>query len=411
MLGVHAIDQGASRMVTTYDFWSPEAIANPYPLYARVRAKTPVFHDGYQWIISRYHDMMPLLLDPRLSSARRITFDWLEPEEQAEFLPLSTTNEAMMLFLDPPSHTRLRGLVAQAFSARMIEGMRPRIQELVDDILDAVAPDEVWDVMPTLAIPLPGLVIAELLGVPTADRAQFKAWANDYAAWLGMIGPDEEQRRAANRAVIEMSAYIREQATRRRHEPRGDLLTALVQAEEAGDRLSEQELVATCFLLLFAGNETTTNLIGNGLLALLEHPNELARLRQDPSLIRTAIEELLRYESPVQFTSRVALEPLEIGGQQIASGDIIFTMLGAANRDPDAFADPDRLDISRRPNKHVAFLHGIHFCLGAPLARAEGQIAIQSVVQRFPHLQLATDTFDWQHNNVFRGLRALPVAG
>jgi cytochrome P450 len=396
-------------MVTTYDFWSPEATDNPYPLYRRVRAEMPVFHDGYQWILSRYHDLMPLLLDQRLSSAGRISFDWMEPEERAEFLPLSATNDAMILFLDPPSHTRLRGLVAQAFSARMIEGMRPRIQQQVDDILDDVAEREVWDVMPELATPLPGLVIAEMLGVPTADRAQFKAWATDYASWLGTIGPDDEQRRAANRAVVEMSAYIREQAALRRRAPQDDLLTALVQAEEAGDRLSEHELVATCFLLLFAGNETTTNLIGNGLLTLLRHPDELARLRADPALIRTAVEELLRYEGPVQLTARRAKESFDLFGHPVAAGDWLTVVLGAANRDAAAFADPQRFDISRRPNKHLTFAHGAHFCLGAPLARAQGQIAIQSVVQRFPDLQLVNERADWRDNAVLRGLMSLWV--
>ncbi len=311
--------------------------------------------------------------------------------------------------MDPPDHTRLRGLVAQAFSARMVESVRPKIQTAVDELLDKVAPTGQMDVIADLANPLPGIVIAEMLGVPKEDQPRFKQWANDYARFLGTLGDNPDLREAANRAVIELSDYIREVAAQRRVEPRDDLITALVQAEDEGERLTHDELVATCFLLLFAGNETTTNLIGNGTLTLLRHPEAHSMLRDNPALIRTAIEEFLRWESPVQFTDRLVIEDIEIGGQQIYAGQAVRTILGAANRDPAQFDNPETLDITRRPNRHIAFAHGIHFCLGAPLARAEGQIAINTLVQRFPALAATTDQVEWQRNHVFRALSTLPV--
>ena len=265
------------------------------------------------------------------------------------------------------------------------------------------------DIIADLANPLPGIVIAEMLGVPKADQPRFKEWANAYARFLGTLGDNPELRDAANRAVIELSDYIREVAQQRRVEPRDDLITALVQAEDEGERLSHDELVATCFLLLFAGNETTTNLIGNGVLTLLRNPRALAQLHEQPTLIRTAIEEFLRWESPVQFTDRAVIEDVEIGGEKIYAGQSVRTILGAANRDPAQFEHPETFDITRRPNRHIAFAHGIHFCLGAPLARAEGQIAINSLVQRFPTLAASDDRVEWQRNHVFRALKTLPV--
>jgi cytochrome P450 len=300
--------------------------------------------------------------------------------------------------------------VAQAFSARRIENMRPRIQQIVDGLLDEVVERGELDVIRDLADPLPGIVIAEMLGVARADQPQFKGWARDFAMALDGVGLDElSPRELGLRAVSEMSDYLRGVFVERRRAPQDDLISALLAAEEDGQRLTHDEVIATCFLLLFAGNETTTNLIGNGLLTLLRHPDELARLRAEPALIRTAIEELLRYESPVQLTDRRALAPLEIGGQRIEAGQYVNVFLGAANRDPAAFDEPDRLDLSRRPNRHVAFIHGIHFCLGAPLARTEGQIAIGTVVQRLAQLELVQAVAAWRPLDVFRGLATLPI--
>jgi cytochrome P450 len=393
----------------TYDLWDPEVRNDPYPLFRKMREENPIHWDGYSWFLTRHADVLFAFTDARFSAERLNPTGWLAPEELADLKVLYDVSQAMMLFRDPPAHSRLRGLVAQAFSARMMEGMRPRIQAIVDGLLDEVVARGEFDVIRDLANPLPGIVIAELLGVPAEDQPKFKHWANEYAAFLGGIGDYAQMRQRGKESVLALGQYIQEVAARRRVEPRDDLITALVQAEEQGDKLSELELVATVFLLLFAGNETTTNLIGNGILTLLRQPEAAAQLRAHPGIIRTAIEELLRYESPVQMTNRWAREDLEIDGQQILAGQNVQTLLGAANRDPEQFPDPDRLDLTRRPNRHIAFAHGIHFCLGAPLARFEGQVAINSVMQRFPRLALVSDEVEWQANDVFRSLRALPL--
>lgn len=396
-------------MQATYDIFSDFVRDDPYPLYQRMRDEAPVHFDGWAWNLTRHADVLFAFSDPRFSSDRFGTPDWFEPEYAREIAPLYDITNLFLLFMDPPDHTRLRGLVAQAFSAKMIEGMRPTIQSAVDELLDKVAATGTMDIIADLANPLPGIVIAEMLGVPKVDQPRFKEWANAYARFLGTLGDNPDLRNAANRAVIELSDYIREVAQQRRVEPRDDLITALVQAEEQGDRLTHDELVATCFLLLFAGNETTTNLIGNGILTLLRNPDAHALLREQPTLIRTAVEEFLRWESPVQFTDRAVIDDVEIGGQKIYAGQSVRTILGAANRDPAQFENPETFDITRRPNRHIAFAHGIHFCLGAPLARAEGQIAINSVVQRFPALAASDDRVVWQRNHVFRALKTLPV--
>ncbi|HEX5167249.1 MAG TPA: cytochrome P450 [Thermomicrobiales bacterium] len=396
-------------MQTTYDIFSDLVRDDPYPLYRQMRDEAPVHFDGHAWNLTRHADVLTAFTDPRFSSDRFGTPDWFEPDYALQIKPLYDITNLFILFMDPPDHTRLRGLVAQAFSAKMVESVRPKIQAAVDELLDRVAPTGQMDITADLANPLPGIVIAEMLGVPKEDQPRFKEWANAYARFLGTLGDNPELRDDANQAVIELSDYIREVAGQRRVEPRDDLITALVQAEEQGERLTHDELVATCFLLLFAGNETTTNLIGNGVLTLLRHPVALRQLREQPAMIRTAIEEFLRWESPVQFTDRAVIEDITIDGQRIEAGQYVRTILGAANRDPAQFDNPESLDLSRRPNRHIAFAHGIHFCLGAPLARAEGQIAINTLVQRFPALAPASDRVEWQRNHVFRALKSLPV--
>lgn len=397
-------------MQVTYDIFSDLVRDDPYPLYRQMRDEAPVHFDGHAWNLTRHADVLTAFTDPRFSSDRFGTPDWFEPDYALQIKPLYDITNLFILFMDPPDHTRLRGLVAQAFSAKMVESVRPKIQAAVDELLDKVAPAGQMDIIANLANPLPGIVIAEMLGVPKEDQPRFKEWANAYARFLGTLGDNPDLRDDANRAVIELSDYIREVAQQRRIEPRDDLITALVQAEEHGDHLTHDELVATCFLLLFAGNETTTNLIGNGILTLLRYPDALRQLREQPALIRTAIEEFLRWESPVQFTDRAVLEDITIDGQRIEAGQYVRTILGAANRDPAQFEHPEMFDLSRRPNRHIAFAHGIHFCLGAPLARAEGQIAINTLVQRFPALAPTGDRVEWQRNHVFRALTALPVA-
>jgi hypothetical protein len=389
-----------------YEFWTVEAMPNPYPIYHRLRDEAPILKHERTWTLSRYRDIAALLPDRRMSAVRG-HLEGLPEEERAKNQALINVNRDMILFLDPEAHTRLRGLVAQAFSARRIEDLRGHIAELVGRLLEQVEPGEPWDLIEVLANPLPGLAIAELVGVPTSDQQHFTHWANEYGAWLGSWRPDEHLRQRANQAAIELSGYLRELVKERRAQPQDDLLTGLIQAEDEGQRLTEQEMISTVFLLLFAGNETTTNLIGNGILTLLRHPDELERLREDPSLMRTAIEELLRFDGPVQLTTRFASEPVELDGYTIEAGDHVEFVLGAANRDPEQFSEPDRLDLGRRPNRHIGFGHGIHFCLGAPLARAQGQMAIAELISRYPDLALADDRIAWRHNPILRGLTGL----
>ena len=395
-------------MSTGFEFWTVEAMPNPYPIYHRIREHAPIVKNENSWTFTRYRDVASLLPDRRMSAVRG-ALEGMSEEVRKKNQALIDINRDMILFLDPKAHTRLRGLVAQAFSARRISELRPRISELVDDLLEPVEEGEPWDLIDTLANPLPGLAIAELIGVPTSDQAKFTDWANDYGAWLGAWRSDDELRRRANQAAIDLSAYLRDLVEERRREPGDDLLSGLIQAEEEGEKLTEQEMISTVFLLLFAGNETTTNLIGNGMLNLLRHPEELQRLRDDPGMMRTAIEELLRYEGPVQLTTRYAAEPIEIEGHTIQPGEQLEFIIGAANRDPEQFPDPDRLDLSRRPNRHIGFGHGIHFCLGAPLARLQGQIAIAKLIDSYPTLALADEDLQWRHNPILRGLESLPL--
>jgi pimeloyl-[acyl-carrier protein] synthase len=370
---------------------------NPYPLYQYLLATSPVqWNDVLQaWLLARYSDVVNSLTDARFSADRSKFGD-------DGYIAKS------MLVSDPPDHTRLRALVQKAFTPRIIESLRPRIIAIVGELLDRmVEKGGTVDLIADLAYPLPVVVIAELLGVPAEDRLKFQEWSGVMAASLDpLVAPELMQRVPVAREGLHV--YLRSIMAERRREPRADLISALVATEERGDVLSEPELVVMCTLLLIAGHETTVNLIGNGMLALLRNPDELTRLRADPSLVQTAVEELLRFDSPVQMTGRIALEPVSIGGHTVEPGQWILPLLGAANHDPAQFADPERLDIGRNPNNHVAFGRGIHFCLGAPLARLEGQIAIGALARRFPNLSLAGEPR--RRNQItLRGLESLPV--
>jgi cytochrome P450 len=391
-----------------FDPFRPEFIADPYPVYARLRAASPVHRSPMGlWILTRYDDVALVLRDPRFG--RKGFDELLEARFGAE--PGRAGLAASMLFQDPPDHTRLRTLVSKAFTPRAIEVLRPRIQQLVDELLDQARDVGAMDVIADLAFPLPVVVISEMLGVPAADRDRFRQWSLDIARSLDAISfptaPEVVER--GNVARSALADYFRGLIADRRRQPRADLLTGLIAAEEKGDTLSESELLATCVLLLVAGHETTVNLIGNGVLALLRHPAELHRLRQDPGLVPAAVEELLRYDSPVQRTGRIPNTDVELGGQLIPKGALVSAVVGAANRDPAHFADPDRLDVARRDNRHLAFGWGIHFCLGAPLARVEGQIAIGTLIDRLPALALTADPPAWRDSTALRGLKALPV--
>ncbi len=385
----------------------PEFVADPYPMYHRLRAEDPVHHSplGF-WVLTRYPDVMAMLRDPRLIKEPIAAF------VAARFgMAVPPGLGLSMLDRDPPDHTRLRSLVSKAFTPRALEKLRPGIQQIVDGLLDEAVGRGSMDLIEEFAYPLPVRVICEMLGVPVQDHERFKAWGLDIARGLDaiMLPPDSPvgQRSVSGRRAL--AEYFRELIAKRRAAPREDMLSALIAAEEAGDKLDEEELLATCILLLVAGHETTVNLIGNGTLALLRHPDQLRKLRESPGLIGTAVEELLRFDGPVQRTARIPSEDITIGGQTIGKGEMVMPFLGAADRDPSQFPDPDRLDISRTDNRHIAFGMGIHFCLGAPLARMEGQIAINTLLARLPRLALATDRPQFRQSLTLRGLQALPV--
>jgi cytochrome P450 len=316
-----------------------------------------------------------------------------------------------MLFRDPPDHTRLRALVSRAFTSSVVEGMRRHIRRVVDGLLDRVQDAGRMDVIADLAYPMPVRVICGMLGVPLGDQEAIREWSADLGRSLDAIGLTTgvevlERGRAGQRA---MSDYFRRLAAERRRRPTDDLLSHLIAAEEAGDHLTEDEVIGTCVLLLFAGHDTTMNLLGNGILALLRAPQEFERLKADPGLIGSAVEELLRYDSPVQRTGRFTRAPVEMGGRMIPEGAIVVVVIGAANRDPAQFPNPDRLDVGRADNRHIAFGYGIHYCLGAPLARVEAQIALGAVIDRLGDLALADLEPEWRESQVLRGLKALPV--
>jgi cytochrome P450 len=385
----------------------PQFLADPYPTYRRLREADPIHQSPLGlWVLTRYDDVLAVLRDHRMAK---------EPMVVAVAARLGINRadiDYSMLHRDPPDHTRLRGLVSQAFTPRVVERMRPRIQAIVDGLIDRAEDTRAMDVIEGLAYPVPVTVICEMLGVPVADHERFKEWTIDLTRGLdahltGRNSAELARRNAAARRA--MDDYLAALIAERRRIPRGDLISALIAAEEAGDRLTESELLATCVLLPTAGSETTVNLIGNGTLALLQHPGELRRLRGRPDMIGSAVEECLRYDGPVQRLGRTPSEDVTMGGQTIPKGAIVMLFIGAADRDPAHFADPDRFDIGRTDNRHLAFGLGIHFCLGAPLARVEGEIALSTVVRRLPKLALATVAPQFRQGITVRGLEALPV--
>jgi cytochrome P450 len=385
---------------------------DPYPMYARMRRKHPVYRSSRGiWYLTRYADVDAALRDVRLSKDRERMRRWYAQRNGTDAVGrLQERLGRSMLHADPPDHTRLRKPVSKAFTARQVNGLRPRIEEIADELLGvALAVGPTMDVITALAYPLSITVICELLGVPLSDRARIRAWSRQLVNQSEVVHTVETIQRI-ERAVEEFADYLTNLVRKRRAEPADDLMSALVAVQDCGDRFTDDELISTCFLLLVAGHETTINLVGNSMLALLRHPGQLRRLRQDPALIRSAIEELLRYDGTVQITTRIVKGEVEIDGQTLSDGEAVFPVLGAANRDPDQFADPDRLDLGRIDNRHLSLSNGPHFCLGAPLARLEGEIAIGTLVRRLPRLRLDTDTLEWRPSPGLRGLEALPVA-
>jgi len=398
---------------------SPAFFADPYPTYHALRAAEPVLWDETlrSWLLSGYAEVAAALSDLRLTRGRTaqeeaVILDQLTASGQGHLRPLRKLLWRMMLFSDPPAHTRLRALANRAFTPAAIERMRPRIQALVDTALDAVQAAGQMDVIADLANPLPVVVIGDMLSLPPDEREQFKRWSDDIIAFGARLGADQPGvAERALRSTHDLMDYFRALVAKLRRHPNDSLLSALVTAEEQGDRLTEEELLANAVLLLMNGHETITYMIGNSLLALLRHPEQRRRLQSEPALNGPAVEELLRYDGSVQMRGVTAAEDLSIGQKRIGKGQSVLLLLGAANRDPARFTDPDRLDLGRRDTGHLDFGRGIHFCIGAALARTELQIAITTVLQRMPELRLISETVEWQTAPpIFRGLKALPVA-
>ena len=398
-----------------YNLYGPEFRANPFPTYAQMRAEEPVcYHpamdgDSMFWFVTGFDEVETVLRDHK-----RFVKSWRNTRTPEELAKLEEPDglwlllDGHMLNTDAPDHTRLRALVNKAFTNRMTSNMRGQVQAIADELLDAVQDQGKMDLIDQYAFPIPIVVICDLLGIPADDRDRFRAWSNAF------LEPDfsEEEAQESYRLLTEFTDYLRVVFEERRRNPQDDLITGLVQAEEAGDKLSEPELFAMVVLLIVAGHETTVNLIGNGTMALLQHPDQMALLKNDPSLIESAIEELLRYNGPVdRATIRFAAYDTELGGQQIKRGNPLSVVLTSANRDTDKFADADTLDVTRKDNRHLGFGFGIHYCVGAPLARMEGQIAINTLIQRLPNLQLAIpyDDLEWTRTPIIRGMRHMPV--
>ncbi len=402
-----------TQKITVSDLLQQETLRNPSVFYAHLRAQEPLVYiddflgKGNAWIVTNYDDALAILKDPRFTKDIRKVLPPGDEQTSFQGSPFLILMQNMIT-VDAPDHTRLRGLVSKAFTPRMIEQLRPRIQQITDELLDSVQANGKMDLINDFAYPLPITVISEMLGIPATDRQRFRIWTQ------AMVNTGDQPQLEAILAssIGEFIQYIKNFIDEKRTHPGNDLTSNLVQAEENGDMLSENELISMIFLLIVAGHETTVNLIGNGMLALLQHPDQMQRLQHDPSLITTAIEELLRYEAPVSLSDeRWASEDISIHGQVIHKGEIVYASLIGANTDPQQFRHPEMLDVTRQENPHLAFGKGIHYCLGAPLARLEGQIAIATLIKRLPDLRLATDSaqLTWNNNPMLRGLKSLPV--
>ncbi len=387
----------------------PEVLADPYPLYHRLRREDPVHWDPYlhAWVVTRYQDVVEVLT--HFSADRTPTPEQLSSMGLASLNRIAAVMVKQMLFMDPPAHTRLRGLAAFAFTPARVAVLRGHIQDICDRLLNAVSSNGSMDIIRDLAAPLPAIVTAEMLGVPTSDHEQLKEWSATFAEMLGNFQHNPDHAPRVLRAVEEMTAYFRSAIRDLGRQPRPGLINSFLTAEINGDRFTEDEVIANTIVTMVGGQETTTNLIGNGILTLLRNPAEMDRLRSDPELIISGVEELLRYESPSQHTARITPQDVVMGGKQIRKGEAVIAVMAAANRDPDRFPDPDRLNLSRTDNRHVAFGWGPHFCFGAPLARIEGQVAFATMLRRLHGLSLPPQKLVWRSNLGLRGLTALRV--
>jgi hypothetical protein len=394
--------------------FSDEILQDPYPTYARLHEEGPLHYievgKWAVWSIVSHAECASIAKDPRLSAKRAKQMLLPLPiSRQSEFSELARMLGLWLIFMDPPEHTRLRKLLNKGFSAAAVEGLRPQAEAIVDQMLAPLKHGSEVELMREFANPMPVRIISELLGVPQALHGTFVNASRAIAVFRGNPNRTVEEARAAQDALIELTEFFRKTVAERRRNKGNDLISLLIDIEEEGEVLTEEELYAQCIALLFAGHETTRNLIGNGMYTLLQNPQQTAELREKPEMIRSAVEELLRFESPVQFTARVLKEDIEICGQPIRKGWTVQCMLGAANRDPKQFKEPNQLDLKRLNNQHLAFSAGLHFCIGAQLARLEGQIALLNLVQRFPQMKLAGPRPEWASTFGFRGLNSLSV--
>ncbi len=395
--------------------FSDEVLQDPYPMYARLHEEGPVHYLDVGskwpvWSIVSHAECSSIAKDPRLSAKRAQQMLLSLPlSRQSEFAELARMLGLWLIFMDPPEHTRLRKLLNKGFSAAAVEGLRPQVEAIVDQMLKPLQHGSEVDLMRDFANPMPVRIILEMLGIPQELRDTFVEWSRAIAVFRGNPNRTVEEAHAAQNALIELTEFFRKTVAERRRNKGSDLISLLIDIEEEGEVLTEEELYAQCIALLFAGHETTRNLIGNGMYTLLQHPQQTAELRERPEIIRSAVEELLRYESPVQFTARVLKEDIDVCGQQIRKGWTVLCMLGAANRDPKQFQEPNDLDLKRLNNQHLAFSAGLHFCIGAQLARLEGQIALLNLVQRFPKMKLTGPRPEYAPTFGFRGLKSLAV--
>ncbi len=399
----------AAPELSLYQLLDPDVLADPYPLYRRLRNEDPVHWDPFlcAWVVTRYQDVVHVL--HYFSADRTPTPEQLTKMGLSAMNPIAQVMVKQMLFMDAPAHTRLRTLASAAFSPARVAVLRSHIQEIVDVLLDSIQAAGRMDVIEDFAYPLPAIVTAEMLGVPVEDRDQLKAWSADFAEMLGNFQHNPDRIPRVLQSVAEMTSYFLARMAEIRAHPRPGLIHSLMTAEVNGERLTDEEVVANSIVTMVGGQETTTNLIGNGILSLLRNPGELTRLRNDPTLIPNAVEELLRYESPSQHTARIAPADVVLGGRQIRKGQAVIAVMAAGNRDPEQFPDPDALDLGRDAKRHLAFGWAAHFCFGAALARIEGQMAFETVLRRLPGLELLPGQLTWRENLGLRGLCGLPV--
>ena len=391
----------------------PAVLNDPFPLYARLRDEDPLHWSAglKAWVLTRYEDVKRVCLDTAGMSSDRLRpfFATLPSAEAARVADLMRYLTLWMVFRDPPEHTRLRRLAAKVFNVRSINALRPDVETITDRLLDGLRGRRDFDFISEFAGPLPALVIMHMLGVPRAELGRLKRLSDEMALFIGSARDTPDKYPRAEAATTEMAALFRDLILARRKTPQRDLLTDLVQVEDQGDRMNDDELVATCVLLLFAGHETTTHHIANGLRALVAFPAELQRLRNDPALSPAAVEELLRYDGPIGAQVRIVQEPQKLHGKQLKPGERVFLLMNAANRDPRAYPDPDRVDLGRHGIPHLTFGFGAHICLGFPLARLEGQIALPAVLARWRKVEIGPPRLEWIDSMVLRGMKALPI--